>query len=184
MARFAEPPYVSIPDPALPVSGEGHENAGGVRPSRAPRIRVQSQDFDLAFEIRALTDGQADIGGIGCFVGKVRNQSGGHSVASMELEHYPAMTLRELERIAAEATQRWSLLGCTVIHRIGHLRPGENIVLVLAAAAHRQSALDATGFLIDWLKTRAPFWKKERFADGEEVWVEARAEDDAAAARW
>ena len=102
----------------------------------------------------------------------------------MELEHYPAMTIPALERIAAEAGRRWRLLGCTVIHRVGDLRPGENIVLVLAAAAHRQSALDATSFLIDWLKTRAPFWKKERFADGEEAWVEARADDDAAAARW
>jgi molybdopterin synthase catalytic subunit len=142
------------------------------------------RDFDVGAEIRALSEDHADIGGIGCFIGKVRDQSAGHPIASMELEHYPAMTVPALERIAAEAGRRWGLLGCTVIHRIGDLRPGENIVLVLAAAAHRQAALDATSFLIDWLKTRAPFWKKERLAGGGEVWVEARTEDDAAAARW
>jgi molybdopterin synthase catalytic subunit len=100
------------------------------------------------------------------------------------LEHYPGMTERALEAIAAEAEARWSLLGCTVVHRVGRLLPGEGIVLVLAAAAHRQAALEATGFLIDWLKTRAPFWKKERFEGGEEAWVDAREEDEAAARRW
>ncbi len=94
------------------------------------------------------------------------------------------MTERAMAAIAAEAEARWGLLGCTLLHRVGRLRPGETIVLVLAAAAHRQAALDATAFLIDWLKTRAPFWKKEAFADGAEAWVAARAEDDAAAARW
>ena len=94
------------------------------------------------------------------------------------------MTERAMAGIAAEAERRWSLSGCTVIHRVGRLAPGEAIVLVVAAAAHRQAALEATGFLIDWLKTRAPFWKKETFADGGEAWVEGRAEDDAAAARW
>ena len=154
------------------------------RAARPPRVSVQAQDFDIAAEIGALADGRAGIGGIGCFIGKVRDRSAGRPIASMELEHYPAMTVRALEQIAAEAGRRWSLLGCTVIHRIGELRPGDNIVLVLAAAPHRQSALDATSFLIDWLKTRAPFWKKERFANGEESWVDARAEDDTAAARW
>ena len=102
----------------------------------------------------------------------------------MTLEHYPGMTEREISRIADQAAQRWPLLGCTVIHRVGPLRPGDNIVLVIAASSHRQAALDATAFLIDWLKTKAPFWKREDLADGEGAWVDAREEDDAAASRW
>jgi molybdopterin synthase catalytic subunit len=148
-------------------------------------IRVQEADFDIGAEFAALTAGRSDIGGIGCFVGTVRDQAGGRRIEAMTLEHYPAMTGPALARIVAEAERRWTLLGCTVIHRVGRLLPGENIVLVLAAAPHRQAALDATGFLIDFLKTRAPFWKKETFAEtGEEAWVEAREGDDAAAARW
>src|ERR1700722_9210529 len=102
----------------------------------------------------------------------------------MTLEHYPAMTERAIAQITEEAERRWGLLGCTVIHRVGRLVAGANIVLVLAAASHRQAALDATAFLIDWLKTKAPFWKREEFADGGTAWVEAREADDAAAARW
>jgi molybdopterin synthase catalytic subunit len=102
----------------------------------------------------------------------------------MTLEHYPGMTERAIARIADQAAERWPLLGCTVIHRVGPLRPGENIVLVIAASAHRQAALDATAFLIDWLKTKAPFWKREDFASGDGAWVDAREEDDAAASRW
>jgi molybdopterin synthase catalytic subunit len=147
------------------------------------RIRVQTADFDIGAEFGALTGGRSDIGGIGCFVGTVRSNAQDRVVA-MTLEHYPAMTLRAITAITEEAERRWNLLGCTVIHRVGRLTAGENIVLVLAAAAHRQPALDATAFLIDWLKTRAPFWKKEEFADGGVNWVEARATDDAAAARW
>jgi molybdopterin synthase catalytic subunit len=147
------------------------------------RIRVQTADFDIGAEFGALTGGRSDIGGIGCFVGTVRSNAQDR-VAAMTLEHYPAMTLRAITAITEEAERRWNLLGCTVIHRVGRLTAGENIVLVLAAAAHRQPALDATAFLIDWLKTRAPFWKKEEFADGGVNWVEARATDDAAAARW
>ena len=143
------------------------------------RINVQTEDFDVGAEFAALTEGRTDIGGIGCFVGTVRGPA-----AAMTLEHYPAMTERAIARIVAEAERRWSLLGCTVIHRYGRLQAGENIVLVLTAAAHRQPALDATAFLIDWLKTKAPFWKKEESVDGAEAWVEARVEDDAAAARW
>jgi molybdopterin synthase catalytic subunit len=146
-------------------------------------IRVQTEDFDIGAEFAALTEGRADIGGIGCFVGTVRS-SDQESVAAMTLEHYPAMTERAIARITEEAERRWSLLGCTVIHRVGRLTAGENIVLVLAAAAHRQPALDATAFLIDWLKTKAPFWKKEELEDGGATWVEAREADDAAAARW
>src|SRR6478752_4139465 len=147
------------------------------------RISVQTEDFDIGVEFAALTTGRSDIGGIGCFVGTVRSNAQDR-VAAMTLEHYPAMTVPAITRITEEAERRWSLLGCTVIHRIGRLTPGENIVLVLAAAAHRQPALDATAFLIDWLKTKAPFWKKEEFVDGVSNWVEAREADDAAAARW
>ncbi|MBV9250044.1 MAG: molybdenum cofactor biosynthesis protein MoaE [Acetobacteraceae bacterium] len=146
------------------------------------KILVQQADFDLSAEIAALTVDRTSIGGIGCFVGVVRDTPG--ELAALSLEHYPGMTERAIGRIVQEAERRWSLLGCTVIHRIGRLEPGANIVLVLAAAAHRQPALDATAFLIDWLKTKAPFWKREEFAGGASVWVDAREADDEAAARW
>ncbi len=152
--------------------------------SQQSTIRVQQADFDIGAEFAALGRGRADIGGLGCFVGTVRDTAKGRKIVSMTLEHYPAMTETAMARIAAEAAQRWPLLGITLIHRVGTLLPGENIVLVLTASAHRQAALDATGFLIDWLKTRAPFWKKERFAEGDETWVEANAADDEAAAKW
>jgi len=149
------------------------------------RVRVQSEDFDIGAECAALTANRSDIGGIGCFIGTVRaSPPGERPLTAMTLEHYPGMTQRALEKIAAEAEQRWNLLGCTVIHRYGRLELGANIVLVIAAAAHRQAALDATAFLIDWLKTKAPFWKQEHFADGDDAWVAAKASDDAAAARW
>ena len=147
------------------------------------RICVQAADFDVGAEFAALTAGRTDIGGIGCFVGTVRANAG-DPVVAMTLEHYPAMTERAIARIAEEAERRWDLLGCTVIHRVGRLVAGENIVLVLAAASHRQAALDATGFLIDWLKTKAPFWKKEELPDGATTWVAARDADEAAASRW
>jgi molybdopterin synthase catalytic subunit len=147
------------------------------------RISVQTDDFDIGAEFAALTAGRTDIGGIGCFVGTVRADAGGRVVA-LTLEHYPAMTERAIARIVEEAEHRWQLLACTVVHRVGRLVAGENIVLVLAAASHREAALDATAFLIDWLKTKAPFWKKEEFAGGGAGWVEARAADDTAAARW
>src|ERR1700754_5238475 len=131
------------------------------------RISVQTDDFDIGDEFTALTKQRTDIGGIGCFVGTVRGPA-----AAMTLEHYPAMTERAIARIVEEAERRWSLLGCTVIHRVGRLTAGENIVLVLAASSHRQAALDATAFLIDWLKTKAPFWKREEFSDGATTWVE------------
>jgi molybdopterin synthase catalytic subunit len=148
------------------------------------RIRVQAANFDIGAEIAALTRGRTDVGGIGSFIGTVRDQAGGRPILAMTLEHYPGMTERAMAAIAAEAEARWQLQGCTLIHRVGRLEPGANIVLVIAASAHRQAALDATAFLIDWLKTRAPFWKKESFADGEEAWVAAKDDDDAAAARW
>jgi molybdopterin synthase catalytic subunit len=149
-------------------------------------IKVQTEDFDIGAEIAALTAGRTDIGGIGCFVGTVRAdpRRPNAAVIGMTLEHYPGMTERAIGKIADEAVGRWPLLGCTIIHRVGPLRPGENIVLVIAASSHRQAALDATAFLIDWLKTKAPFWKREDFANGQGAWVDAREEDDAAASRW
>lgn len=149
-------------------------------------IKIQSEDFDVGAEIAALTTGRVDIGGIGCFVGTVRADKRGpdNKVIGMTLEHYPGMTERAIANIANQAGERWPLLGCTIIHRIGPMRPGENIVLVLAASSHRQAALDATSFLIDWLKTKAPFWKREDYENGAGAWVEAREQDDQAAARW
>lgn len=151
-------------------------------------VRVQAEPFDTGAEIAALVGGRSDVGGIGCFIGTVRGTvrgpEGERTLESMTLEHYPAMTERALAAIAAEAETRWPLLGCTVLHRMGRLLPGEQIVLVLATSAHRQAALDATGFLIDWLKTRAPFWKSEAFVDGGASWVGHDAADEAAARRW
>ena len=145
------------------------------------RVLVQEAAFDLAAETAALTAGRTDVGGVASFLGVCRADDG---LSAMVLEHYPGMTERAIERIAAEAEARWPLTGCTVIHRTGRILPGEPIVLVLTASAHRAAALDSCAFLIDWLKTRAPFWKREEFASGAHRWVEARAEDDAAAARW
>lgn len=149
-------------------------------------IKVQTEHFDIGAEIAALTAGRTDIGGIGCFVGTVRADVKGSDskVTGMTLEHYPGMTEREIGKIVDLAAERWPLLGCTVIHRVGMMRPGENIVLVIAASSHRQAALDATAFLIDWLKTKAPFWKREDFAGGGGAWVDAREADDVAASRW
>ncbi len=152
------------------------------------KIVVRTEDFDVAAEITSLIGGRTDIGGLGCFIGIVREDKAQGiaegAIRALTLEHYPAMTERALTRITDEAERRWELLGCTVVHRVGRMLPGENIVLVLAASAHRQAALDATAFLIDWLKTKAPFWKREEFANGDGVWVEARQSDDAASARW
>jgi molybdopterin synthase catalytic subunit len=147
-------------------------------------IRVQPDAFDVGREIADLTAGRTDIGGIGCFLGVVRGTADDDRLAALTLEHYPAMTERSLAAIAATAANRWQLLGCTIIHRIGRLVPGEPIVLVLTAAAHREPALAATAFLIDWLKTKAPFWKSEESTDGTARWVEASANDDIAAAKW
>jgi molybdopterin synthase catalytic subunit len=146
-----------------------------------PTIRVQEAPFDLTAEMAALTEGRADVGGLASFVGICRADDG---LAAMVLEHYPGMTERAIRRIAAEAAARWPLTGCTVIHRVGRLPPGAPIVLVLTASAHRAAALESCAFLIDWLKTGAPFWKREEFADGATRWVAAKAADDAAAARW
>ena len=148
-----------------------------------PLVRVGPAPFDIGAEMAALTAGQTAVGGVGSFVGVVRDDPA-HRLESLTLEHYPGMTEAAMTAIAAQACERWALLGCTVVHRVGRLVPGDGIVLVLTAAAHRQAALEATAFLIDWLKTRAPFWKRERFVDGGERWVDARQGDDEAAARW
>ena len=145
------------------------------------RILVQEALFDMAAESAALTAGRTDVGGVASFLGVCRGDDG---LAAMVLEHYPGMTERALGRIATEAEARWPLTGCTVIHRVGRILPGEPIVLVLTASAHRAAALESCAFLIDWLKTKAPFWKREEFADGDARWVAAKDEDDAAAARW
>ena len=147
-------------------------------------IRVEHGPFQVQDEIAALTSGRTDIGGIGLFMGTVRGSANGRELRSMTLEHYPGMTERALAGLASAAEQRWPLQGCVIIHRVGELLPGDPIVLVAAASTHRQAALDATAFLIDWLKTRAPFWKKEAFTDGTSKWVDARESDDSAAARW
>jgi molybdopterin synthase catalytic subunit len=147
-------------------------------------VRVQREDFDAAAEVKALTAGRTDIGAIVTFTGVVREQDDGRPLRAMTLEHYPGMTEAELERVEAEAARRWPLQASLIVHRIGELRPGANIVLVVTASAHRQAAFDAASFLMDYLKTRAPFWKKEIAADGAEHWVDARETDDAAAERW
>lgn len=149
----------------------------------APMVRIQAEDFDIAAEIGRLTQGRADVGAVVTFTGLCRDEAG--SLSALELEHYPGMAEAEIGRIAAEAAQRWSLSGLTVIHRHGKIRPGENIVLVVSASKHRQAAFDAANFLMDFLKSRAPFWKKEHRADGHAGnWVKAKAMDDEAAARW
>ena len=147
----------------------------------APTVRVQAEDFDAAAEIAGLASGRADIGAVVSFTGLCRDEDG--TLAALELEHYPGMAEAEIGRIAAEAASRWPLAGLTVIHRHGLLKPGENIVLVVAASAHRRAAFEAADFLMDWLKTKAPFWKLEEGPAGE-TWVDAKAEDDTAAARW
>ncbi|MBV9747290.1 MAG: molybdenum cofactor biosynthesis protein MoaE [Acetobacteraceae bacterium] len=147
-------------------------------------VRVQVEAFDAGAEIARLLAGRNDAGGLGCFIGTVRGAEDGTGVRALTLEHYPGMTERAMAAIAQEAERRWALLGCVLVHRVGRLLPGEGIVLVLALSAHRAAALEATTFLIDWLKTRAPFWKQEKHADGTVSWVQHRAEDEAAAARW
>ncbi|MGO4834782.1 molybdenum cofactor biosynthesis protein MoaE [Rhizobiaceae sp. 2RAB30] len=149
----------------------------------APVVRIQAEDFNIAAEIDRMTSGRTDMGAVVTFTGLCRDEAG--SLSALELEHYPGMAEAEISRIAAEAAARWPLGGVTVIHRYGKIRPGENIVLVVTASAHRQAAFDAASFLMDYLKSYAPFWKKEHRADGNVgAWVEAKISDDEAAARW
>lgn len=146
-------------------------------------VRVQREDFDVGAELEALTQGNRAIGGVTSFVGLVRDIAGGAPVRAMTLEHYPGMTERQLQAIEAEACRRWPLDAVLIIHRYGRLEPGDRIVLVATASAHREAAFAACHFLIDWLKTKAPFWKLEETSSGAR-WVEAKSSDDAAAARW
>jgi molybdopterin synthase catalytic subunit len=145
------------------------------------RILVTEADIDVGAELARLEDG---AGAVASFLGLVRGQSQGRALLAMTLEHYPGMTERALDGIAAQAMARWRLNNCTIIHRVGRLAPGARIVLAAASSAHRADALEATQFLIDWLKTDAPFWKHEEFTEGASAWVAARAEDDAARDRW
>lgn len=149
----------------------------------APTLRVQAEDFDVAAEEAQLTRGRLDIGAVVAFTGLCRDEDG--ALLALELEHYPGMAEAEIARVAQAALARWPLAGLTVIHRYGMIRPGERIVLALAAARHRAEAFAAAEFMMDYLKTRAPFWKKTHRADGAGGdWVEAKAADNTAAARW
>lgn len=144
-------------------------------------VQVQREDFDVGLEIRRLTSGRGDVGAVATFIGLVRDES--QAMSALILEHYPGMTERSLATIEAEALRRWPLAGVTIIHRHGRLVPGEQIVLVAVASAHRDAAFAACEFLMDWLKTKAPFWKQEEGPDGSR-WVEAKSDDDARADRW
>lgn len=146
-------------------------------------VRVQQEDFDAAAEAARLTGGRADIGAVVTFTGLCRAEGG--RLSALELEHYPGMAEAEIGRICREAAERFSLFGITAIHRVGKIAPGENIVLVIAAAPHRHAAFDGASFVMDYLKTSAPFWKKEHSADGREGgWVDARQSDDQAREKW
>jgi molybdopterin synthase catalytic subunit len=150
-------------------------------------IKVQREDFDISAELAVLTRGNAKVGGLAMFVGLVRDVaapgSTGGEISAMTLEHYPGMTEKRLAEIEAEARRRWPLEGVLIIHRYGRLEPGDRIVLVATTSSHRQAALDSCAFLIDWLKTKAPFWKLEDGAAGAQ-WVEARESDDQATEKW
>jgi molybdopterin synthase catalytic subunit len=146
-------------------------------------VRVQVQDFDVSRELAALRAGDAGVGAVAAFVGTVRDVNDASAVATMTLEHYPGMTEKALQAIVDEAKSRWDILDALVIHRIGELKPADQIVLVGVTSAHRGEAFAACEFIMDYLKTRAPFWKKEATASGAR-WVDARAGDDDAAARW
>jgi molybdopterin synthase catalytic subunit len=146
-------------------------------------IRVQQADFDLGAESAALCAGRTDLGAVVTFTGLVRDATAGEHVSTLFLEHYPGMTESELERIEAEARARWPLQDCLIIHRYGALQPGDNIVLVITASVHRRAAFEAAEFIMDFLKTSAPFWKREEGTDGGR-WVGAKADDDEARERW
>jgi len=149
----------------------------------AATIRIQEADFDVAREIAGLSKGRTDIGAVVSFTGICRGTEDSAPIAALKLEHYPGMAEAEIRRHADEAMARWPLQGLTIIHRFGRITPGENIVLVVTASSHRQAAFEAAEFLMDYLKTNAPFWKQEE-SDRGANWIEARDHDDASAARW
>ena len=147
------------------------------------KVAIQHEDFDVAREIESLTQGRGDVGAVVTFTGLCRDEAG--TLEALELEHYPGMAEDEILRVAQQAAARWPLLGATAIHRYGKVLPGENIVLVIATSPHRRAAFEAAEFIMDYLKTRAPFWKKEHRSDGSiGEWVEAKDADDSAAERW
>lgn len=148
-----------------------------------PTIRVQTEDFDVGAEMAALRAGNSKIGAVAAFVGLVRDVNDGAGVSTLTLEHYPAMTQKALVEIVDQAKTRWEVIDATVIHRVGQLMPTDQIVLVLVASGHRGDAFQACEYIMDFLKTSAPFWKKESTVDGDR-WVVARESDDAAASRW
>lgn len=148
-----------------------------------PSVRLQREPFDAAAEAAKLARGRADVGALVTFTGICRGTENGEPIVALTLEHYPGMAESEIERHSTEATERWPLLGVTIIHRYGRILPGEDIVLVVTASSHREAAFAAAEFLMDYLKTRAPFWKQVEKADGT-TWVDAKATDDAAAERW
>jgi molybdopterin synthase catalytic subunit len=149
----------------------------------AVTVRIQAEPFEAAEEIAALTSGRADVGAAVAFTGLCRDEGG--RLVALELEHYPGMAEAELMRVATDAAARWPLTGAAVVHRFGRIAPGETIVLVVTASAHRKAAFEAAEFLMDYLKTRAPFWKREHLRDGTVGgWVDAKHEDDEAAERW
>jgi len=151
--------------------------------SVTPHIRIQAEDFDTSAEIALLSRGRFDVGAIVTFSGLCRDEAG--QLSALELEHYPGMAEAEITRIAEKACARWPLTGLIAIHRYGKIAPGENIVLVVAASSHRQAAFEGAAYLMDFLKTRAPFWKKEHHKDGSSgEWVSAKDADDEALARW
>lgn len=147
------------------------------------KVSVQSDDFDIASEIAALSKGRTDIGAVASFTGLVRDIHGGKEIKSLTLEHFPAMAEKELEKIGLDAEKRWPIQGLTIIHRYGKLAPGDQIVLVITTSHHREAAFNAAQFIMDWLKTDAPFWKKEETGDGTH-WVAAKTSDDDKKDRW
>jgi len=148
-----------------------------------PTVRLQREQFDAAAEATKLARGRTDVGALVTFTGVCRGSENGEPIAALTLEHYPGMAEAEIERHAAEAAERWPILDATIIHRFGRILPGEDIVLVVTASSHREAAFAAAEFLMDYLKTRAPFWKQVEKTDGT-TWVDAKATDDAAAERW
>lgn len=148
------------------------------------QVRVQEADFDVSKECAALTKGNPGIGAVVTFTGLVRDHNAGHSLKAMTLEHYPDMAEKQMHDLLSQARQRWALDAASITHRVGRLYPEDQIVLVVTCSAHRQDAFDAANFLMDWLKTKAPFWKKEDIAGNDASWVEARDSDKGAADRW
>jgi molybdopterin synthase catalytic subunit len=146
-------------------------------------VRVQTQDFDVGFEIKQLRVARPDVGAVVSFVGQVRDLNDGNTIARLTLEHYPGMTEKSLEAIVSQAKSRWDIMDATIIHRVGTLQPLDQIVLVAVSSAHRNEAFSACEFMMDYLKTEAPFWKKEATAEGEQ-WLEAKETDETARKRW